>query len=150
MDIDWTHFSALHGLAGGALIGLASVLLMLSAGRIAGISGILGGLLAGLAADSTKAETLWRLAFVLGLLYAPLFYRQWDTVGPIHAEGGHGALVAAGLLVGFGTRLAGGCTSGHGICGLSRLSPRSLVAVAVFMAAGFATVAVVRVLAARA
>jgi uncharacterized membrane protein YedE/YeeE len=144
MSIDWTHFSALHGLAGGALIGLASVLLMLVAGRIAGISGILGGLLAGLAADSTKAETLWRLAFVLGVLYAPLLYRQWDAVGPIHVEAGRGTLIAAGLLVGFGTRLAGGCTSGHGVCGLSRLSLRSLAAVAAFMTAGFVTVALTR------
>jgi hypothetical protein len=144
MSIDWTHFSALHGLAGGALIGLASVLLMLVAGRIAGISGILGGLLAGLAADSTKAETLWRLAFVLGVLYAPLLYRQWDVVGPIHVEAGRGTLIAAGLLVGFGTRLAGGCTSGHGVCGLSRLSLRSLAAVAAFMTAGFVTVALTR------
>ncbi|MBU3693369.1 MAG: YeeE/YedE family protein [Rhodocyclaceae bacterium] len=144
MSIDWTHFSALHGLAGGALIGLASVLLMLVAGRIAGISGILGGLLAGLAADASKAETLWRLAFVLGLLYTPLLYRQWDVVGPIHVEAGRGTLIAAGLLVGFGTRLAGGCTSGHGVCGLSRLSARSLAAVGVFMATGFATVALTR------
>ena len=144
MSIDWTPFSALHGLAGGALIGLASVLLMLVAGRIAGISGILGGLLAGLAADSTKAETLWRLALGLGVLYAPLLYRQWDVVGPIHVEAGRGTLIAAGLLVGFGTRLAGGCTSGHGVCGLSRLSLRSLAAVAAFMTAGFVTVALTR------
>lgn len=147
MQIDWIHFSALHGLAGGAMIGLASLLLMLLAGRIAGVSGILGGLLGGLLADSSKAETLWRLAFVLGLLYAPLLYRQWEMAGPIHVEAGRGTLIAAGLLVGFGTRLAGGCTSGHGVCGLARLSPRSLAAVTAFMAAGFVTVAVVRALA---
>lgn len=147
MNIDWTHLSALHGLAGGALIGLSSVLLMLLAGRIAGVSGILGGLLAGLLADASKSETLWRLAFVLGLLYAPLLYRQWDVVGPLHVEAGRGTLIAAGLLVGFGTRLAGGCTSGHGVCGLARLSPRSLAAVAAFMAAGMVTVGVVRQLA---
>lgn len=144
MNIDLTHFSALHGLAGGALIGLASVLLMLLYGRIAGISGILGGLLAGLLADSTKAETLWRLAFVLGLLYAPLLYRQWAAVGLIRVDADPGTLIAAGLLVGFGTRLAGGCTSGHGVCGLSRLSLRSLAAVAAFMTAGVVTVGVVR------
>ncbi len=144
MTIDWNHFSALHGLAGGALIGLASVLLMLLHGRIAGISGILGGLVGGLLGSGSKPETLWRLAFVLGLLYAPLLYRRWDVVGPIHVEAGSGTLVAAGLLVGFGTRLAGGCTSGHGVCGLSRLSLRSLAAVAAFMGAGFVTVGVVR------
>ncbi len=144
MTIDWTHFSPLHALAGGALIGLASAMLMLLHGRIAGISGILGGLLSGLLSDGSKPETLWRLAFVLGLLYAPLLYRQWEAVGPIHVEAGSGTLLAAGLLVGFGTRLAGGCTSGHGICGLSRLSLRSLAAVAAFMAAGFVTVGVVR------
>lgn len=147
MQIDWIHFSALHGLAGGAIIGLASLLLMLLAGRIAGVSGILGGLLGGLLADTSKAETLWRLAFVLGLLYAPLLYREWEMAGPIHVEAGRGTLIAAGLLVGFGTRLAGGCTSGHGVCGLARLSPRSLAAVTAFMAAGFVTVAVVRALA---
>ncbi len=144
MSVDWNHFSALHALVGGALLGLASVLLMLLHGRIAGISGILGGLLAGLLADSTKAETLWRLAFVLGLLYAPLLYRQWEPIGPIQVDASPGTLVAAGLLVGFGTRLAGGCTSGHGVCGLSRLSLRSLAAVAAFMTAGFVTVGVVR------
>lgn len=144
MTIDWNHFSAVHGLAGGVLIGLASVLLMLLHGRIAGISGIVGGLLAGFLGGGSKPETLWRLAFVLGLLYAPLLYRQWDAVGPIHVEAGTSTLVLAGLLVGFGTRLAGGCTSGHGICGLSRLSLRSLAAVAAFMSAGFVTVGVVR------
>lgn len=144
MSIDWTHFSAIHALLGGALIGLASVLLMLLHGRIAGISGILGGLVGGLLGGGSKPETLWRLAFVLGLLYAPLLYRQWEAVGPIHVEAGTGTLIVAGLLVGFGTRLAGGCTSGHGVCGLSRLSLRSLAAVAVFMGAGFVTVGVVR------
>ena len=145
MTIDWDHFSALHALTGGALIGLASALLMLLHGRIAGISGILGGLLAGLlGGGGSKPETLWRLAFVLGLVYAPLLYRQWDTVGPIHVDAGRWTLVAAGLLVGFGTRLAGGCTSGHGVCGLARLSLRSLAAVGSFMAAGFVTVGVVR------
>jgi len=144
MTIDWNHFSAVHGLAGGALIGLASVLLMLLHGRIAGISGIVGGLLNGFLGAGSKPETLWRLAFVLGLLYAPLLYRQWDAIGPIHVEASTGTLVAAGLLVGFGTRLAGGCTSGHGVCGLSRLSLRSLAAVATFMSAGFITVAIVR------
>lgn len=144
MTLDWNHFSAVHGLTGGALIGLASVLLMLLHGRIAGISGIVGGLLNGLLGAGSKPETLWRLAFVLGLLYAPLLYRQWGVVGPIHVEADTPKLIAAGLLVGFGTRLASGCTSGHGVCGLSRLSLRSLAGVATFMATGFLTVGIVR------
>jgi len=144
MSINLTHFSAPHALSGGALIGLAGVLLMLLHGRIAGISGIVGGLLAGLLADSSKAETLWRLAFVLGLLYAPLLYQQWQSLAPIQVDASPGILVAAGLLVGFGTRMAGGCTSGHGVCGLSRLSLRSLAAVGTFMATGFVSVGIVR------
>jgi len=144
MTLDWNHFSAVHGLTGGALIGLASVLLMLLHGRIAGISGIVGGLLNGLLGAGSKPETLWRLAFVLGLLYAPLLYRQWGVVGPIHVEADTPTLIAAGLLVGFGTRLASGCTSGHGVCGIPRLSVRSIVATAVFMATAAITVMLLR------
>ncbi|MFC6979973.1 YeeE/YedE family protein [Microbulbifer taiwanensis] len=122
-------------LAGGALIGLASALLLLLNGRIAGISGILGGLI-----DRTAGETGWRRAFVLGLLLSPLVWLLFAALPPIRIEAGYPLLIAAGLLVGIGTRYGSGCTSGHGVCGLSRLSPRSLVATLGFMGAGFATV----------
>jgi len=126
-------------LAGGLLIGVAAALLVLFNGRIAGISGIVGGLL-----RPSRGEVGWRLAFVFGLLSAPLAYslvavlpaRQIDASAPL--------LILAGVLVGIGTRYGTGCTSGHGVCGLSRLSPRSLVATLAFMASGFATVFVVR------
>jgi uncharacterized membrane protein YedE/YeeE len=134
--VDFTPVSALIG---GVLIGLAALLLMALNGRIAGISGILGGLLPPVAGD-----TSWRLAFILGLLLAGLGYLYWPDAPPIEIEAGVPTLIAAGLLVGFGTRLGGGCTSGHGICGVGRLSPRGLVATAIFMALGFATVFVVR------
>ncbi|WP_226648556.1 YeeE/YedE family protein [Microbulbifer variabilis] len=138
MTIDWTAFTPVTALAGGALIGLASVLLLIFNGRIAGISGVLGGLLEG------SSGIGWRLAFIIGLLAAPLAWQLFAPLPPIKIEAGYPTLIAAGLLVGFGTRLGSGCTSGHGVCGLSRLSPRSLVATLVFMAAGFATVYVVR------
>ena len=128
-------------LIGGALIGAAAALLVMGSGRIAGISGIVGGLLGG---PFTRGEWLWRAVFVAGLVGAPLAWVAWrgDTV--IRIEAGSGLLIAAGLLVGFGTRLGGGCTSGHGVCGTARLSPRSLVATGLFMAAGMAAVALVR------
>ncbi|USD20118.1 YeeE/YedE family protein [Microbulbifer variabilis] len=138
MTIDWTAFTPATALAGGALIGLASILLLMFNGRIAGISGVLGGLLEG------NPGIGWRLAFVIGLLAAPLAWQLFFVLPPIEIEAGYPTLIAAGLLVGFGTRLGSGCTSGHGVCGLSRLSQRSLVATLVFMAAGFVTVYVVR------
>ncbi len=140
MTIDWNAFTPLSAAAGGLLIGIAAALLALLQGRIAGISGIVGGLLAPRAAGDTG----WRLAFVGGLLLAPLLYRlvaEWQLPA---VDAGWGTLVVAGLLVGFGTRLGSGCTSGHGVCGLSRLSPRSFAATLVFMGAGFATVFVLR------
>lgn len=140
MTIDWNAFTPLSAAAGGLLIGIAAALLALLQGRIAGISGIVGGLLALRAAGDTG----WRLAFVGGLLLAPLLYRlvaEWQAPA---VDAGWGTLVVAGLLVGFGTRLGSGCTSGHGVCGLSRLSPRSFAATLVFMGAGFATVFVLR------
>lgn len=140
MTIDWNAFTPLSAAAGGLLIGVAAALLALLQGRIAGISGIVGGLLAPRAAGDTG----WRLAFVGGLLLAPLLYRlvaEWQAPA---VDAGWGTLVVAGLLVGFGTRLGSGCTSGHGVCGLSRLSPRSFAATLVFMGAGFATVFVLR------
>lgn len=139
MNIDWNHFTPWSSLAGGLLLGLAAALFILFNGRILGISGIVGGLL-----RPRSGDTGWRLSFVLGLLAAPLLYLL--VAGPIEArvDADWGTLVAAGLLVGIGTRYGSGCTSGHGVCGLSRLSPRSLVATLAFMGAGFVTVFVVR------
>jgi uncharacterized membrane protein YedE/YeeE len=143
MDIDWAHFTPWASLAGGALIGLAAALLVLFNGRIAGISGILGGLL-----PWPKGDTTWRLAFLAGLVGAPLVYALLHPLPEVQSDAGTAVLVAAGLLVGVGTRYGSGCTSGHGVCGISRLSPRSLAATVAFMAAGFVTVYVVRHLAA--
>jgi uncharacterized membrane protein YedE/YeeE len=139
MTIDWTHFTPWTGLAGGLLIGLSAALFLLFNGRIAGISGIVGGLLRG-----TQGDMSWRFAFLLGLILAPLAYALVSPLPQAHVEAGTGTLIAAGLLVGIGTRYGAGCTSGHGVCGLARLSPRSLVATLSFMLAGFATVFVVR------
>ena len=141
MSLDWTHFTPWLSLAGGIVLGLASAVFILFNGRILGISGILGGLLV-----PQRGDAGWRIAFLLGMALAPvtlgLIAPQLLTVPRIDA--GFATLVAAGLLVGYGTRLGSGCTSGHGVCGLSRLSLRSLVATASFMAAGFATVYLVR------
>ncbi|MES2756945.1 MAG: YeeE/YedE family protein [Pseudomonadota bacterium] len=139
MMIDWNHFTPWASLAGGALIGLAAALFLLFNGRIAGISGILGGLL-----RWPQGDTAWRVAFLLGLVAAPLAYGLYAPLPAVQVDAGTATLVAAGLLVGVGTRYGAGCTSGHGVCGLSRLSPRSMVATAAFMAAGFATVFIVR------
>ena len=139
MHIDWSQFSPYAALAGGALIGLAAALLLWMNGRIAGISGILGGLL-----RPAKGDSGWRLAFLLGLAGAPLVYRLFTALPEVRVDAGYGALVLAGLLVGAGTRYGSGCTSGHGVCGISRLSPRSLAATAAFMGAGFVTVLVTR------
>lgn len=137
--MDWNAFNPLAALAGGALIGLASLLLLLMLGRIAGISGILGGLL-----QKPDSDTPWRLAFLIGLpLGALATAHLLGGFAPRLATDTYG-LIAAGLLVGYGTRLGAGCTSGHGICGLARLSPRSLVAVLIFMASAMATVFVTR------
>lgn len=139
MSIDWIAFTPWPALAGGALIGAAAAMLLLLNGRIAGISGILGGLL-----RPGRGDVAWRAAFVAGLVGAPLVYAAVAVVPSLQIDPGYGALVAAGLLVGIGTRYGAGCTSGHGVCGLSRLSLRSLAATVAFMAAGFATVFVVR------
>ncbi|MBL8408865.1 MAG: YeeE/YedE family protein [Candidatus Accumulibacter phosphatis] len=135
MTIDWLHFTPASAFAGGLLIGLAAALLILLEGRIAGISGIVGGLLQPL----RKGDVAWRMAFALGLVAAPLLYRALAELPQSRIDAGWATLVVAGLLVGFGSRLGSGCTSGHGVCGLSRRSPRSLVATIVFMTAGFAT-----------
>ncbi|MES2069934.1 MAG: YeeE/YedE family protein [Pseudomonadota bacterium] len=139
MDIAWSNFTPYSALAGGALIGLATAGLLLINGRIAGISGIVGGLL-----RSGNDRRGWRIAFVLGLLAAPLAYRLFATLPASRVDASWPVLVVAGLLVGFGTRYGSGCTSGHGVCGLSRGSERSLVATLAFMAAGFVTVYLVR------
>ena len=135
MIIDWTHFTPWTSLAGGLLIGLATALLLLFSGRIAGISGIVGGLL-----RPGKGDVAWRVAFVAGLLAAPLVFAMAAPLPSVQIDAGTATLVAAGLLVGLGTRYGSGCTSGHGVSGLSRGSPRSIVATALFMAAGFMTV----------
>jgi uncharacterized membrane protein YedE/YeeE len=135
MSIDWNAFTPWSSLAGGMLIGLAAALFVLLNGRIAGISGVLGGLLTPL-----RGDVLWRVAFVVGIVAAPLAYSVFLALPSVQIDAGYAALVAAGLLVGLGTRYGAGCTSGHGVCGLSRLSLRSLVATGTFMGAGFATV----------
>ncbi|MBB3194886.1 YeeE/YedE family protein [Roseateles terrae] len=139
MTIDWQAFTPWASLAGGVLIGLAAALLALLNGRIAGISGIVGGLLA-----PRSHETSWRLAFVLGLIASPAVYALLTTVPAPSVSASGPVLAVAGLLVGLGTRYGSGCTSGHGVCGLSRRSPRSLAATVAFMAAGFLTVFIVR------
>ena len=139
ISIDWNHFTPVAALVGGVLIGVAAAMFVLLNGRIAGISGILGGLLA-----PFKGDRAWRVAFLLGLIGAPLAYLLFAALPRPDIDAGYGTLVLAGLLVGIGTRYGAGCTSGHGVCGLSRLSPRSLVAPAAFMGAGFATVFVMR------
>ncbi|GGZ03787.1 YeeE/YedE family protein [Pseudoduganella plicata] len=142
MMIDWQHFTLWTSLAGGLLIGAAAAMLILLNGRIAGISGIVGGLL-----RAPRADRRWRLAFLAGLLLAAPLWRGVTALPPVHPVAGGATLVLAGLLVGFGTRLGAGCTSGHGVCGLSRLSPRSLAATVTFMLAGALTVFVLRHLA---
>ena len=139
MTIDWSHFTPWASLSGGILIGIAAAMLVLFNGRVAGISGILGGVLI-----PRQSDIAWRVAFVAGLLAAPWAYLLFAPAVVPRIDAGFGTLIAAGLLVGLGTRYGSGCTSGHGVCGLSRLSPRSLVATGAFMAAGFATVFIVR------
>src|SRR5450830_1492009 len=135
MQIDWQHFTPWSSLAGGLLIGLAAAVLILFNGRIAGISGIGGCLL-----SPRNGDSGWRLASLAGLRLSPLLYQLRLALPEVLIEAGTPALVIAGLLVGLGVRYGAGCTSGHGVCGLSRLSLRSLVATLCFMAAGFLTV----------
>jgi uncharacterized protein len=142
MNIDWNHFTPWASLAGGVLLGLASAAFILVNGRILGISGIIGGLMM-----PKKGDIEWRISFLLGMFAAPfamgfLFPSDWVQVP--HIEAGYIAIAIAGLLVGFGTRFGSGCTSGHGVCGLSRLSARSLVATLTFMGFGFLMVYVVQ------
>lgn len=139
MQVDWAQFTPWAALAGGILIGLASIAFALLLGRIAGISGIIGGLL-----RPQRGDFGWRIAFVGGLLAAPAMYSLVSSVPALQIDAGVPVLVVAGLLVGIGTRYGSGCTSGHGVCGLSRFSPRSLVATLAFISAGFIAVFLVR------
>lgn len=142
MTIDWVSFTPWASLSGGIVLGVAAALFILVNGRVLGISGILGGLL-----PPKPGDASWRIAFLLGMLAAPLLYGLLAPVGFVKAptiDAGFATIVAAGLLVGIGTRYGSGCTSGHGVCGLSRLSPRSLVATLAFMSAGFVMVFLVR------
>ena len=139
MSIDWNAFTPGTALVGGVVIGLAVALFLLVSGRIAGISGVLGGLL-----KPTRADIGWRLAFALGFVAAPHLYSLASSLPRPTIDASTATLIVAGLCVGIGTRYGAGCTSGHGVCGLSRLSLRSLVATVAFMAAGFVTVYVMR------
>jgi len=142
MTIDWIHFTPWLSLGGGILLGLASAAFILVNGRILGISGILGGLLV-----PRLGDIGWRIAFLLGMAASPFVGSLILPVGFLEApriEAGYIAIAIAGLLVGFGTRYGSGCTSGHGVCGLSRLSPRSLVSTLTFMGLGFFVVSVMR------
>jgi len=139
MNTDWTAFTPGSALAGGAIIGAAVALFALANGRIAGISGLLGGLL-----RPAQADVAWRVAFIAGLIAAAVVYGVFSTLPGVVIDASYPLLLIAGVLVGVGTRYSAGCTSGHGVCGMARLSPRSLVATLAFMAAGFATVYVAR------
>ena len=139
MHIDMANFTPWMSLAGGLLIGTGIALFALLAGRIAGISGIVGGLL-----RPKPGETGWRIAFLAGLVGAPFAYALFVPLPEVRVDAGVPVLLLAGLLVGIGTRYGSGCTSGHGICGLSRRSPRSIAATAAFMGAGFLTVWLLR------
>ena len=139
MSIAWNAFTPASALIGGAIIGAAAALFAVLNGRIAGVSGILGGL-----ARPQAGDISWRIAFVAGLIAAPLAWRLLAALPEVRVDTSYFTLASAGLLVGIGTRYGGGCTSGHGVCGVSRMSPRSIVATLAFMAAGFATVYVTR------
>ncbi|MBX3639621.1 MAG: YeeE/YedE family protein [Nitrosomonas sp.] len=137
IDVFWP------ALAGGMLIGLAAALFLLANGRIAGISGIVGGIVGSLLHLNWR-DLDWRLAFVLGLVISTLVWRQFFSLPAVQIQASDMMLVIAGVLVGFGTRLGSGCTSGHGVCGMARLSPRSIVATLIFMSTGFAVVYLLR------
>lgn len=133
IQIDWQVFTPIS-LVGGLILGVATVILLLGIGRIAGISGIASSLL------KPKRVEMWQVLFIAGLIVSPLLYSVFRPLPDIEVTTSLPLLIAAGLLVGFGTRLGSGCTSGHGICGNARLSPRSIVATATFMAFGIITV----------
>ena len=137
--IDWQNFTPFDAASGGVLIGVAVAILLFFNGRIAGISGILGGLF-----NSKKHDTAWRLAFLAGLVFSASIWRLGADLPAIQLDASLSTIFVAGILVGVGTSFASGCTSGHGVCGLSRISPRSLVATLIFMATGIVTVFIVR------
>lgn len=139
MMIDWQNFTPLSAASGGLLIGVAVAILLFFNGRIAGISGILGGLF-----NFRKHDVAWRSAFLAGLALSATFWQMFAPLPVIQVDASLSTILVAGILVGVGTSYASGCTSGHGVCGLSRISPRSLVATLIFMATGMATVFVVR------
>jgi uncharacterized protein len=142
MTINWIHFTPWLSLGGGVMLGLASAAFILINGRILGISGIVGGLLA-----PRQGDIGWRIAFLLGMFASPWIGTLLFPEGLIQApriDADFSTIAIAGLLVGFGTRYGAGCTSGHGVCGLSRLSPRSLVSTLTFMGLGFLVVYVIR------
>ena len=137
MTFDLAHFTPVASLLGGALIGVAASVLILGVGRILGASGLYASLV-------LHPNEIWRMAWVAGLVASPFLARLfWALPSPVF-PGTAATIAVAGLLVGFGTRLGSGCTSGHGVCGLARLSPRSAVATLIFMATGFLTVFFVR------
>ncbi|MDP3088545.1 MAG: YeeE/YedE thiosulfate transporter family protein [Methylotenera sp.] len=139
MLIDWNNFTPWTALTGGALIGISAALFILINGRIAGITGIIGGLF-----RPVMHDVGWRIAFTAGLIIAPVIWLLFAALPEIKIDASYGLLAFAGLIVGFGARLGSGCTSGHGVCGISRFSPRSIVATLTFMSTGFLTVYVMR------
>lgn len=140
MEIDWVNFTPFASLLGGIILGLASALMLILFGRIMGISGIIGTAL-----ERPKNDTLWRLVFIAGLISSAVIFSPFvDIARTVPTETNVWVVALAGLLVGYGTRLGSGCTSGHGICGISRLSVRSLVATGIFMASGIMTVAIMQ------
>jgi len=139
MQIDWSGFTPWSALAGGALLGVAAAVFALFNGRVAGVSGIIGELF-----GRARGEAGWRLAFIAGLVLAPLGWRLLSELPAVTVETGFGVIAVAGALVGVSTRYGSGCTSGHGVCGVSLCSLRSLAATVAFMASGFATVYIVR------
>lgn len=139
MLIDWHSFTPWTALAGGAVIGVAAAILLLFNGRIAGITGIAGDLI-----KPKQGDIAWRLAFISGLIISPVIWQLFSPLPRIQIDASNLLLAIAGLIVGISTRYGSGCTSGHGVCGIARLSPRSIIATLAYMATGFATVYVVR------
>lgn len=137
--IDWSEVTLFYSLLGGMLIGVAASILILFNGKIAGVSGIVGGLL-----RPKKNDVGWRVMFVIGLLISPILYSVFRPLPAIRIEANITMIIIAGILVGIGTRYASGCTSGHGVCGIARLSPRSILATISFIFAGVITVFLVR------
>ncbi|MSP86156.1 MAG: YeeE/YedE family protein [Methylotenera sp.] len=139
MIIDWNNFTPWTALAGGVLIGISAALFILLNGRIAGITGIIGGLF-----RPAMHDAGWRIVFTMGLIIAPIIWLLFAELPNIEIDAGYNLLIVAGVIIGFGTRYGSGCTSGHGVCGISRLSPRSIIATLAFMGTGFLTAFIMR------